>query len=95
MPLLAAAVMLGLLSRAAGSAQMPKAHLAGSERCKGCHEKEYDGWKQARMTNVVRDPRQHPEAALGDFTHADPLRTFDLDQVQGLSMAKLRGSTLD
>jgi hypothetical protein len=33
------------------------------------------------MANVVRDPREHPEAVLGDFAHPDPLRTFDLDQV--------------
>jgi len=33
------------------------------------------------MANVVRDPREHSEAVLGDFAHPDPRRTFDLDQV--------------
>jgi hypothetical protein len=66
---------------AVGHAQESKAHFAGSESCKACHAKEYNGWKQTRMANVVRDPREHPEAVVGDFTHADPLRTFDLDQV--------------
>jgi len=33
------------------------------------------------MANVVRDPKPHPEAVLGDFTHDDPIRTFGLDQV--------------
>ena len=33
------------------------------------------------MANVVRDPKEHPEAVLGDFVHADPIRTFTLDQV--------------
>lgn len=33
------------------------------------------------MANVVRDPRLHPEAVLGDFTHPDPVRTFTLDDV--------------
>ena len=33
------------------------------------------------MANVVRDPREHPEAVLGDFVHPDPVRTFTLDDV--------------
>jgi hypothetical protein len=33
------------------------------------------------MANVVRDPSVHPEAALGDFSKPDPVRTFDLSQV--------------
>ncbi|HTA85511.1 MAG TPA: cytochrome c3 family protein, partial [Silvibacterium sp.] len=33
------------------------------------------------MANVVRDPKIHPEAVLGDFTHPDPNRPFDLGQV--------------
>ena len=63
------------------SAQQTKAHFVGSQSCKSCHAKEYSGWKQTRMANVVRDPREHPDAVLGDFIHADPIRTFNLDQV--------------
>jgi predicted CXXCH cytochrome family protein len=70
-----------LLFQVAGLAQEPQAHFVGSESCKGCHAKEYNGWKQPRMANVVRDPREHPEAVLGDFTHSDPFRSFGLDQV--------------
>jgi predicted CXXCH cytochrome family protein len=33
------------------------------------------------MANVVRDPKVHPDAVLGDFTHPDPVRTFTLSQV--------------
>ena len=33
------------------------------------------------MANVVRDPRLHPEAVLGDFVHPSPFRTFSLDDV--------------
>jgi predicted CXXCH cytochrome family protein len=33
------------------------------------------------MANVVRDPKVHPEAVLGDFTIADPVRTCTLDDV--------------
>jgi predicted CXXCH cytochrome family protein len=33
------------------------------------------------MANVVRDPKEHPEAVLADFSHADPLVTFQLKDV--------------
>src|SRR6202041_8053 len=62
-------------------AQTPKAHFVGSESCKSCHAATYNGWKQTRMANVVRDPKEHPEAVLADFTHPDPLVTFKLDDV--------------
>lgn len=58
-----------------------KPHFVGSQSCKNCHSQQYNGWKQTRMANVVRDPKTHPEAVLGDFTHPDPVRTFSLDQV--------------
>ncbi|MGB7189784.1 MAG: cytochrome c3 family protein [Acidobacteriaceae bacterium] len=63
------------------SAQTQKAHFVGSKSCRSCHTAEYDGWKQTRMANVVRDPRQQPEAVLGDFKHPNPVVTFTLDQV--------------
>jgi hypothetical protein len=63
------------------SATLPLAHYVGSEACKKCHLKVYNAWKQTRMAKVVRDPREHPEAVLGDFAHSDPMRTSDLDQV--------------
>jgi predicted CXXCH cytochrome family protein len=56
-------------------------HFVGSQSCAKCHEAEFNGWKQTRMANVVRDPKTHPEAVLGDFSHPDPIRTFDLSQV--------------
>lgn len=56
-------------------------HFVGSESCRSCHQKAYDGWKKTRMANVIQDPRQHPEAVLGDFTHPDPLVTFPLSDV--------------
>lgn len=34
------------------------------------------------MANVIRDPQQHPDAVLGDFSSPEPLRTFTLDQVR-------------
>jgi predicted CXXCH cytochrome family protein len=58
-----------------------KAEYVGSKSCAECHAKAYSDWLKTRMANVVRDPAQHPEAVLGDFTHPDPARTFDLSQV--------------
>ena len=57
------------------------AQYVGSQRCEHCHAEQYAGWKQTRMANVVRDPAAYPDAVLGDFTHPDPARTFDLKQV--------------
>ena len=79
--LIAFAVVSGMLLMGAARAQTPKAHFVGSESCKGCHAATYTNWKQTRMANVVRDPKEHPEAVLGDFLHPDPLVTFGLDQV--------------
>lgn len=63
------AVILFLLSPA--SAQNSKAHFVGSESCKTCHADAYNGWKQTRMANVIRNPRLHPEAVLAEFLHPD------------------------
>jgi predicted CXXCH cytochrome family protein len=70
-----------LLSISARCEPVIQSQFTGSESCRKCHAKEFNGWKQTRMANVVRDPKLHPEAVLGDFNHPDPNRTFDLDQV--------------
>lgn len=59
----------------------PKAHFVGSESCKVCHLDQYNGWKKTRMANVLLDPKEHPEAVLGDFAKPDPVRTFALSDV--------------
>jgi len=60
--------MFGLQGEVAVSEQTPhSAHFVGSESCKSCHVQQFNGWKRTRMANVVRDPREHPEAVLGDF----------------------------
>ncbi len=78
--ILCALLVLTFWSRS-GVTQEPAARFVGSESCKGCHAQAYDGWQKTRMANVVRDPKLHPEAVLGDFTHADPVRTFGIDEV--------------
>ena len=52
------------------------AHYVGSASCRGCHQAIYDHWKTTLMANVVRDPREHPEAIIPDLSKTDPLVTF-------------------
>src|SRR5947209_12845465 len=43
------------------------AHYTGSQACEKCHADLYAHWKKTPMANVVRDPREHPEAILPDL----------------------------
>ena len=80
---LLASALLALATHAAHAQTAPptEPHFTGSDSCKSCHLQQYNGWKKTRMANVIQDPKLHPEAVLGDFTHSDPVRTFSLDQV--------------
>jgi predicted CXXCH cytochrome family protein len=53
----------------------------GSAACSRCHAPIFNRWKQTRMANVVRDPREHPAAILGDFSRPNPIVTFTTDQI--------------
>jgi predicted CXXCH cytochrome family protein len=59
----------------------PAAHYVGSSSCKTCHEEAYERWSKTKMANVVRDPREHPDAIIPDFSKPDPLLTFTKDDV--------------
>ena len=69
-----------LILVAALHAQAAATYL-GSASCKTCHSSIYERWKNTRMANVVRDPREHPEAILPDFAKPDPLLTFTKDDI--------------
>ena len=45
----------------------------GSLACQSCHAQIYERWKKTPMANVVRDPREHPEAILPDLSR-NPIR---------------------
>ena len=49
------------------------ATYVGSAACGRCHAPTFERWKRTRMANVVRDPREHPEAIVADFTTPNPL----------------------
>ena len=57
------------------------ASYVGSTACARCHAPIYDRWKQTRMANVVRDPKEHPDAIIPDLAQPNPLVTFTRDQI--------------
>ena len=58
------------------------AQYTGSTACKTCHPSTYERWSKTRMSNVVRDPKQHPEAIIPDLSKADPaIVTFSKDAI--------------
>jgi len=66
----------------AATPDLSGAHYVGSQNCAQCHRDIYDRWKQTRMANIVRDPREHPEAIASDLSKADPaIVTFTKDDV--------------
>ncbi len=58
-----------------------QATYVGSEQCKTCHPATYERWSKTRMANVVRDPKVHPEAMLGDLSKPDPAVNFQLSDI--------------
>jgi predicted CXXCH cytochrome family protein len=69
-------------ARAPSQAGSPvSASYVGSDTCKSCHSEIYERWKKTRMANVVRDPREHPDAIIPDLSKPDPLVTFSKDDI--------------
>jgi predicted CXXCH cytochrome family protein len=56
------------------------AHYLGSPSCKKCHEQIYEHWQKTPMANIVRDPREHPEAILPDLS-TNHIAKFTKEQV--------------
>jgi predicted CXXCH cytochrome family protein len=57
------------------------AQFTGSAQCKPCHSGIYNRWSKTLMANVVRDPREHPDAIIPDLSKPDPLVTFTRDDI--------------
>src|SRR5579871_3415758 len=55
-------------------------HYVGSQACAKCHQQIYEHWKKTPMANVVRDPREHPDAIIPDLATND-VSPFTKDQV--------------
>ena len=56
------------------------AHYVGSQACQKCHADTYEHWQKTPMANVVRDPRQRPDAIIPDLT-SNNVSKFSKDQV--------------
>lgn len=56
------------------------AHYVGSQSCAKCHADIYARWKKTPMANVVRDPREDPEALIPDLA-TDTVAKFTLNDV--------------
>jgi predicted CXXCH cytochrome family protein len=57
------------------------AQYAGSAGCKTCHPSVYERWRKTPMANVVRDPREHPDAIIPDLSKPNPIFPFTRDDV--------------
>jgi len=82
----AAAIALSLHSEVrvlSATAQDPVAGrtYVGSATCRDCHSSIYEQWTKTRMANVVTDPRVRPQVVIPDFSKADALLSFKLDDV--------------
>jgi len=56
------------------------AHYVGSVACQKCHDELYARWKKTPMANVIRDPREHPDAIIPDLA-TNTVAKFSKDQV--------------
>jgi len=56
-------------------------HYVGSAACATCHADIYNRWKKTLMANVVRDPHEHPEAIIPDFSATNALVTFSSNDI--------------
>jgi predicted CXXCH cytochrome family protein len=54
--------------------------FAGSRACEKCHAEVYARWAKTPMANVVRDPREHPEAIFPDLA-TNKIAPFKKEQV--------------
>jgi len=62
------------------------AHYVGSPSCRKCHAQIYERWRKTPMANVVRDPREFPDAIIPNLSTNSVSRFTSLDShVRGLS----------
>ena len=62
------------------TANLTSAHYTGSQACEKCHQEIYARWKKTPMANVVRDPRDHPDAIIPNLT-TNTVAKFTKEQV--------------
>lgn len=55
-------------------------HYTGSKACEKCHADIYAHWSKTPMANVVRDPKEHPEAIFPDLA-TNKIAPFKKEQI--------------
>ncbi len=68
------------VAAAARDPALSAAHFVGSARCEKCHSEIFRRWQKTPMANVVRDPKQHPEAIIPDLS-TNTIAPFARDDV--------------
>jgi predicted CXXCH cytochrome family protein len=63
------------------NAAIKSAHYVGSVACQKCHAQIYEHWKRTPMANVVRDPREHPEAIIPDLATNNVSKKFTKEEI--------------
>jgi predicted CXXCH cytochrome family protein len=63
------------------TATAASAHYVGSAACQKCHAQIYERWKKTPMANVVRDPREHPDAITPNLATNNVSPKFTKDQI--------------
>ena len=81
-----ASLLIVLAAVRSTPAQAPTPRYVGSAACQTCHAAIYERWSKTRMANVVRDPREHPDAIIPDFVEAGSAR----DVHEGRRRVRLR-----
>ena len=66
-------------ARTAPQAQLARKYV-GSRACQTCHADIYARWQKTPMANVVRDPREHPDAIIPDLA-GNTVNKFTRDDV--------------
>jgi predicted CXXCH cytochrome family protein len=56
------------------------AHYVGSRSCQKCHGQIYERWRKTPMANIVRDPREFPDAIIPNLS-TNSVAKFTKDQV--------------
>jgi predicted CXXCH cytochrome family protein len=56
------------------------AHFVGSPSCQKCHAQIYERWRKTPMANVVRDPREFPDAIIPNLS-TNTISKFTRDDV--------------
>jgi predicted CXXCH cytochrome family protein len=79
--LLATSLTVPLAAAQQPNPSVNKAQYAGSVHCQTCHPQIYARWKKTRMANVIRDPKQFPDAILPDLSKPDPLVHFKKEDI--------------